>query len=268
MARGVTSRSRYTLSHLEPLEPDAWCQPARTLDGRGLPGTLAAMKLIPLAIFSTFALLGVSLGACSDSDSKGGKSNPNCQAATASTPADCSKCSTCYEGCTCQGGTPQQCADVCTAGAGATGGTAATGGNGATGGTGAMGGTGAVGGTGATGGNGAGGSGAGGTGAGGSGGGGTCDAAVQFPSQACGDCMMGACCNELTACFGTMNDAQPPTCAYLNECLGQNCASAQTPDQLNQCAQANCSDFLTQDAVNGLNGINSCVQDSCLSVCQ
>ncbi|MEZ4371692.1 MAG: hypothetical protein R3B07_12740 [Polyangiaceae bacterium] len=215
------------------------------------------MRLSTPTIFTiAFGILAVTFAGCAaTSDNK-----PLQQ--------DCSAVTTCYDQCICAGGESQACLNSCSAngGSGANGGSANGGtGNTANGGTGntANGGTGnaANGGTGNTA-NG----GTGNTGNGGSGNTSSCDAAVSFGDQTCGDCALGACCNELTVCFGDSNTTTAPPCAQLVDCMQSFCASAADDAAFQACVEQECSTLITQEAVDGYNGL-ACLTNSCPTEC-
>ncbi|MCB9588651.1 MAG: hypothetical protein H6718_24790 [Polyangiaceae bacterium] len=171
---------------------------------------------------------------------------------------DCSAVTTCYDQCICAGNDSQVCLNTCSA----NGGTGNTG-NGGTGNT-ANGGTGntANGGTGNTA-NG----GTGNTGNGGTGNTTSCDSAVEFNDPTCNACMMGSCCSEVMACFGTSTATELLPCGNLQQCLAQYCADAADDAAFQACAQQECSNFLTQEAVDALNAWGTCIESSCTAAC-
>ncbi|MCA9642200.1 MAG: hypothetical protein KC492_15945 [Myxococcales bacterium] len=147
---------------------------------------------------------------------------------------DCSAVTTCYDQCICAGNDSQVCLNTCSA-------------NGGTGNT-ANGGTGN-------------------TGNGGTGNTTSCDSAVEFNDPTCNACMMGSCCSEVMACFGTSTATELLPCGNLQQCLAQYCADAADDAAFQACAQQECSNFLTQEAVDALNAWGTCIESSCTAAC-
>ncbi len=105
---------------------------------------------------------------------------------------------------------------------------------------------------------------------------GECSAAVMFPAAACGECAEGACCADLTGCFGDINEITEPTaCGLLNDCIGaqlgnpasefQPCIAPASAADVQACADAACPDTASEAAT--WLAMNQCIGMNCAAEC-
>ncbi len=188
------------------------------------------------------------LGCATPVDDVGAYATPG-QSSTCS-KGSCDGCTSCYNMCTCGGGTTQHCSTLCASSSGGSGGSVGGSGGTSLGGSGGLGGYDA--GTGAQ-------SGFGGTSYGGSGGTQSCGVSVGDPI--CDSCLQSQCCLEAETCVNDSN------CISLMNCLATSseCMNAGTLQELLDCGDTACPSAASGKPA--LSGYFSCLATRCSGSC-
>ena len=69
-----------------------------------------------------------------------------------------------------------------------------------------------------------------------------CGTNVMLMDPECNDCVQGACCMQMQACFGDETVVEPTPCFELNNCITMNCAEAATAQELMDCVNMSCAE--------------------------
>lgn len=92
-----------------------------------------------------------------------------------------------------------------------------------------------------------------------------CGTNVMLMDPECDECVKGACCEAMQACFGDETVAMATPCFELNNCVAMNCTMAASAMELQTCAEENCPE--TASELNTLLAFLGCSSMSCMAAC-
>lgn len=92
-----------------------------------------------------------------------------------------------------------------------------------------------------------------------------CATPVMLADPTCDECVKGACCDAMQACFGDETTMMATPCFDLNQCIATNCTAATDLNMLQMCVDANCAE--TSDQLQTWLMFNNCAGMNCQAAC-